>query len=132
MIVRLKNVSWNDVKEFIKRLNQNDKTGIFRLPTEAEWERACRAGAETAFANGKISELECKKDPNLNQMGWYCGNSGVNLLLCRMSGMAATSGYASSAWDFKTIMIIQKLTGMFGMQVFANPTYAKGQKLSKY
>jgi formylglycine-generating enzyme required for sulfatase activity len=69
-------VSWNDAQAFIRKLNQKEGTGKYRLPTEAEWEYACRAGSTTAFANGGITETECGHDPNLSRMGWYCGNSG--------------------------------------------------------
>jgi formylglycine-generating enzyme required for sulfatase activity len=44
----VENVSWNDVQEFLRRLNQ--RTGQnYRLPSEAEWEYAARAGTTTAY-----------------------------------------------------------------------------------
>jgi TonB family protein len=45
-------VSWNDAKEFISRLNARNDGFIYSLPTEAQWEYAARAGTTTAFAFG--------------------------------------------------------------------------------
>jgi formylglycine-generating enzyme required for sulfatase activity len=46
-------ISWDDAQEFIKHLNQIEGIQKYRLPTEAEWEYAARAGTSTPFAFGK-------------------------------------------------------------------------------
>ena len=55
-------VSWEDCQEFIKKLNTKTNGG-YRLPTEAEWEYACRAGTTTSYSFGDIL---MKSDANVD------------------------------------------------------------------
>ena len=48
----VESVSWHDVQKFIRKLNDMEGKNMYRLPTEAEWEYACRAGTKTLFSYG--------------------------------------------------------------------------------
>lgn len=61
-------VSWYDVEKFIKKLNQLEGNDQYRLPTEAEWEYACRAESTTAY----YSEYGKSR---LGEYAWYDANS---------------------------------------------------------
>ena len=74
----VENVSWDDIQAFIVQLNSLGD-GVYRLPTEAEWEYVARAGSALAFANGDIVAVSpdtCELDAHLEDVGWYCSNSG--------------------------------------------------------
>jgi formylglycine-generating enzyme required for sulfatase activity len=60
------NVSWHDAQKFIETLNNKEGKSVYRLPTEAEWEYACRAGTKTPFAFG-----ECLSTDDANYDGNY-------------------------------------------------------------
>ena len=61
-------VSWHDVQDFIDALNKLENTENYRLPTEAEWEYAARAGSESAYAFGSEAV-------RLGEFAWYEKNA---------------------------------------------------------
>lgn len=86
-------VNWGDVQGFIGAVNARCAGLDLRLPSEAEWEHACRAGMAGATYAGAMKILGTNNAPVLDGIAWYGGNSGVRFEL--------DNGYDSSGWPEK-------------------------------
>jgi formylglycine-generating enzyme required for sulfatase activity len=65
----VESVSFVDVQNFIEKLNEKERTYKYRLPSESEWEYACRAGNQSSYYFGE-------DESKLADYAWYAENSG--------------------------------------------------------
>jgi formylglycine-generating enzyme required for sulfatase activity len=77
----VENLSWEDCQKFLININEQIPGINLCLPTESQWEYACRAATETALYNGDIEIIGDANAPALNNIAWYGGNSGVGFEL---------------------------------------------------
>jgi len=106
-------VSWNDAVEFCQKLSElpEEKAAgrAYRLPTEAEWEFAARAGSQTSYCCGNSERY-------LEQFAWFGDNSGQN-------PVDASRLFKESNGDL--VKYVEKLTQN------KNTTHPVGQKKTK-
>ena len=87
----VESVSWKDAQEFIGELNRRESSmgSEYRLPTEAEWEYATRAGTTGATPEGDLRILGESNALGLDTQAWNAGNSGVTY----------TDAFDCSGWE---------------------------------
>ena len=72
-------VSFSRVQEFFEQLNRLDPAFGFALPTEAEWERACRSDDPGSWYGGRVSFQGDEPGPELDEIARHVDNSGCHL-----------------------------------------------------
>jgi formylglycine-generating enzyme required for sulfatase activity len=89
----VESVSFDDAASFIGALNGRIPGLGLSLPSEAQWEYACRAGTAAATYAGTLEIVGTKNAPALDAIAWYGGNSG--------EGFGLENGQDSSKWPDK-------------------------------
>ena len=118
-------VTWNDIAGaggFIEKLNTALDTEGFRLPTEAEWERAARAGTTTRYSYGdalECSDDDCSACSTHDQFIWWCGNSpdGASEVGMKQANPFGLHDMHGNLWE-----LVQDRYGEYSANAAVDPT----------
>jgi formylglycine-generating enzyme required for sulfatase activity len=88
-------ISWSDITDFLTQLN-NQGIGTFRLPSESEWEYACRAGTNTRWQHGN-------EEAGLENYAWYSANntpSGIKAVGQKLPNSFGLYDMHGNVWEW--------------------------------
>lgn len=103
-------ISWNDAQQFILKMNSKGQGG-FRLPSEAEWEYACRSGGKKEKYSGSSSA---------DSVAWYKSNSGAET---HRVGSKAANGLGLHDMSGNVLELVQDVFGSYSSGLQHNPIY---------
>ena len=111
----VENVTWNEVQVFIERLNdQAGCTDCYRLPTEAEWEYAARAGTTTAYSFGD-------NERDLEEYAWYDGSGGPKPVGQKKPNALGLHDMHGNVWEWVEDRYAGDYYGQFQNQTAIDP-----------